>query len=134
MTRDDLTELHNINHLENLPSILQRGILSHARAARVKHQSVAMEVIQTRRSQVRVPGGRRLHEYANLYINARNKMMYKVKGGHKDLCVLRISSGVLDLPEVVIADQNASSAYVRFAPAPAGLALIGVPQEKWTRG
>lgn len=41
-----------------------------------------------------------------------------------DVCVLRVSSGVIDLPRVVIADQNAASDYVRFADASVGLALV----------
>ena len=85
-----------------------------------------MREIQDRRRMRAVPRGRALHEYANLYINGRNKMMYKVKAdrGDADLTVLRVSDSVLDLPGVVIADQNASSDYVRFAGSPGGLALI----------
>lgn len=83
-----------------------------------------MPEIQARRAQVIVPGGRRLHEYANLYICARNPMLFKLKGRHTVLCVLRVAPAVLDLPGVVIADQNAASDYVRFLPAPGGLARI----------
>lgn len=124
MRREDLHELHYITPIANLPSIRRRGILSHNRAQRVAHQSVAIQEIQDRRAKVVVPGGKRLHDYVNLYIHARNPMMYKRKQQHMDLCVLRISSEVLDLPGVVISDGNAASAYVRFAPAPAGLAIV----------
>jgi hypothetical protein len=51
-------------------------------------------------------------------------MLFKLKAQHADLCVLRIAPTVLDLPNVVIADRNASSDHVRFAPAPTGLSLI----------
>lgn len=52
--------------------------------------------------------------------------MFKVKSNHlhDTLCVLRVNTGVLDLPNVVIADENAASDYVRFTPAPTGLANI----------
>jgi hypothetical protein len=85
-----------------------------------------MLAIQERRRGKVVPAGRPLHEYANLYINARNKMMFKVmkSGDEVAAVVLRISEDVLDAPGVVIADQNASSDHVRFAPSPRGLALI----------
>ena len=46
-----------------------------------------------------------------------------------------ISPAVLDLPDVVIADRNASSDHVRFGPAPAALALVDgdrVFAEYWT--
>lgn len=43
---------------------------------------------------------------------------------HENICVLKISPDVLDLPGVVIADSNAGSDYVRFAAAPAGLRIV----------
>lgn len=137
MTRAELPELHFIAPIDNLASIMAQGILCHERAKKVGHRSVAMEEIQERRRKVIVPGGRRLHEYTNLYINARNKMMFKLKAelGDAGLAVLSISTDVLDLPDVVIADSNASSGYVRFAPAPGGLALIDRDQVfavRWT--
>jgi hypothetical protein len=126
MRREELDELHYITPIENVPSILQHGLLSHRRAASVPHSSVAMEVIQERRRDAIVPGGRRLHDYVNLYVNARNKMMFKVKSDHGDdqLCVLRVSTEVIDLPDAVVADRNASSDYVRFDPAPEGIAML----------
>ncbi len=60
----------------------------------------------------------------NLYICARNPMLYKLRDQHMERCVLRISTDVLDLPEVVVSDGNASSDYVRFAPAPEGLEFV----------
>ncbi len=71
MERHELQDLHYITPIGNVPSILQQGILSHAGASRLQHQSVAMQEMQDRRARVRVPGGRPLHEYANLYICAR---------------------------------------------------------------
>ena len=129
MRRDELEELHYITPIANVPSILRHGILSHARAKGTRHQSVAMEEIQDRRSRVVVPKGRRLHEYANLYVCARNPMMYKRQDHHKELCVLIASVEVMDLPGVVITDGNASSEYVRFASAPKGLSIV---DREWT--
>lgn len=63
MTYDDLPELHYITPIENLLSIFEHGILSHSRAEDLDHQSVAMNEVQERRAKVKVPGGRRLHEY-----------------------------------------------------------------------
>jgi hypothetical protein len=129
MERHELTELHYITPIANVPSILEKGILSHNRAKRVEHQSVAMNEIQDRRAKVTIPGGRRLHEYVNLYICARNPMMYKRQAQFKELCVLRISTDVIDLPGVVVTDGNASGDYVRFSAAPKGLAIVN---RDWT--
>lgn len=124
MRRDELPELHYITPIANVASICRLGILSHRRARLVDHQSVAMEEIQELRRTVVVPGGRRLHEYVNLYICARNPMMYKRRAQHPTLTILRVSPAVLDLPGVVVTSGNASSDYTRFAPAPGGLDLV----------
>jgi len=122
--RHELSELHYITPICNVASILRHGIRSHKLAERLRHQTVAMEEIQARRANVAVPGGRRLHEYVNLYICARNPMLRKRKDLHENLCVLRVAPEVLDLPNVIVTDQNAASRYVRFAQAPDGLAIV----------
>ena len=109
-----VTELHCIMPIGNLASVMQQGILSHEHAAKLKHHSVAMQPVQDRRDKKQVPGGLKLHQYANLYFHARNPMMFKRRGQASDLCVLRVSTLVLTLPGTVISDQNAASDYVRF--------------------
>jgi len=114
---------------------MSEGILSHKRAKKINHNSVAMEVIQERRGKKIVPGGRLLQEYVNLYFHARNPMLYVLQSRHIDLCILRVSAEILDLPGVVITDSNASSEYARFAPAPRGLSIVDKEMtfaEYWT--
>jgi hypothetical protein len=129
MQRHELEELHYITPLANMPSILNHGILSHVRVKRITHESVAMDEIQDRRAKVIVPSGRKLHEYVNLYLCARNPMMYKRQNTHQDLCVLRIRPNIIDLSGVVVTDGNASGDYVRFSAAPRGLAIVN---REWT--
>lgn len=126
MDRANVSELYYIVPRENIPSILEHGIVSNLRAARFDHSSVAMAVIQQRRDHVRIPGARRLHDYVNLYVCARNPMMYKLvmTSGSSRIAVLGVSATVLDMSDVVIADGNAASGYTRFAPSPDGLKLI----------
>lgn len=100
--------------LDNIPSVLGHGILSYEEAAKLKHRSVAMQPVQDRRDQKQVPGGLKLHQYANLYFHARNPMLFKRKDEAPDLCVLNVSTKVLELPGTVISDQNAASDYARF--------------------
>lgn len=135
MRRDELPELCYITPIGNVPSILERGLLSHHGVAALSHSSVAKVEIQDRRRGKRVPGGRLLHDYVNLYICPRNPMMYLRQGQHESLCVLRISTDVLDLPGTVVSDCNAASGRARFKPAPAGLEMIDrdrVFAEYWT--
>ena len=121
MKIEEISELHYITPMTNVPSILQHGILSHNRAAKLKHDDISMHEIQDVRAKKRVPGGLALHDYANLYFNGRNKMMAKKRPEHDRLCVLRVSTEALNIPEAVIADQNASSKYALFLPSPPGL-------------
>jgi ssDNA thymidine ADP-ribosyltransferase, DarT len=109
-----VTEFQCIMPLENIPSVLKLGILSHERAARLQHASVAMQEVQEKRDEKHVPGGLKLHQYANLYFHARNPMLYKRKAEVASLCVLRVSTEVCSLGGVVFADCNASSPFARF--------------------
>lgn len=124
MLREDLPELQFITAIENLGSILERGILCHNRMRKLRHVSIAMQEVQDRRVHKKVPGGLQLHDYANLYICARNPMMYKRRSAHENLSVLAVSADVLDIPGTVVTDQNAATRYVRFAAAPDGLLIV----------
>jgi hypothetical protein len=124
MKRAELDELGYIVPIDTVPSVLQRGILSHKRAERILHNSIALQDVQDRRAKKVVPNGRALHDYANLYISPRNPMLLKRSNIHEQICVLRVRVDVIDLPNVVITNSNAASKYARFMPAPAGLAIV----------
>ncbi len=117
MRRDELFAFHNCFHRDNLPSILEHGILSHRLAERIPHRSIADEGVQDHRAQVAVPPtGRPLHSFANLYVNCRNIVTYRFKkdledagGSDHELCVVEVSLGVLDLTGVIVTDRNAAS-------------------------
>lgn len=100
----------------NIPSVLEYGILSYERAARLPHRSVAMPEMQDRRDKKKIPGGLKLHQYANLYLDARNPMMFKRKGEANSLCVLRVSTKVTAIQGVVVTDMNAGSDWMRAFP------------------
>lgn len=120
MDRDEVKELHFITTMDDLGSILMRGILCHNRARRLPHRSIASEEVQDIRRGKSVPGGLSLHSYANLYFDARNAMMYFLKDD-PDLGVIRVSPEVLDIPDTVVTDGNAASGPTRFYPSPDGL-------------
>ncbi len=137
MNRSDISELHYICHIDNVASILQHGILSHKRAQRFRPVSVALESVQDRRERIVVPGGHRLHDYTNLYINARNPMMYYIRHQHLNLAVLRVSPDVLDLNGCVVTDRNAARQMEHrgFWSPKLGLAMIDkeiMNAEYWT--
>ena len=124
MKRAAVKELHYITPIANVVSIMQHGILSNALSEKVPHDSLAMEEIQAKRKNKQIPGARKLHEYANLYFDAHNPMLSKRRNQNDQICILCVNASVLDLPGVIISDQNAASSYVRFFPVAAGLAAL----------
>lgn len=113
MQRDEIKELHYITHIDNVPSILHRGILSHHAAQRLPHKTVDDEEVQARRAERVIPDRLRLHQYANLFFCARNAMLYAITHrmgiSREDLAILQIAPTVLDLPDVVITEINAAA-------------------------
>ncbi len=115
--RRKIVELHFIASASNLGSIGRFGILSHSMVGALPHTSVANQSVQSTRAGKSVPGQRQLHDYANLYFDARNSMMYVLRHGdqrRQDLVVVRVSPTVLDFAGVIVTDGNAASVTTRF--------------------
>ena len=124
MNRSDIKELHFITPIENISSILRYGILSHNLSQKLHHRSVAMPEIQDKRRNKKIPNAGNLHDYANLYFDAHNPMLSRVRDRNNEICILHVTTEILDLPGVIIADQNAASDYVRFYSVSSGLTAI----------
>lgn len=125
MRRSDVSHLHYIAPIDNLPSIFKLGILSHKSADEILpdeilRRSVADERVQKRRAAKEVPvrggGCKPLHDYVPLYFTAHNWMLRKVLGsdGGTSVCVLKISSDVLDVTGAVVAVFNAAKDKAKF--------------------
>lgn len=120
-----ISELYNIVPISNIQSILEYGLLSHNRIRALPHEDISDKTVQARRENKTIPNiGTKLHDYANLYICARNPMMYSRKDNINSICVLRIDKAVLELDSVVISDRNASSDYCRYYNVQEGLKFL----------
>lgn len=130
-----ITELHCIMPIENIPSVMQHGILSHEQASRLSHNDISLSDVQDRRKKEKI-GNLMLHQYANLYFCARNPMLYLRLNQKDSLCILRVSKEILKCEGIVISDRNASAYdYVKFYESPKGLHHIDfdlVFAEYWT--
>jgi len=125
LNRSDVKELYYISPIANMSSVLEHGILSHNLSLKLPHDSVAMEEIQDRRRNKRIPGTKkRLHDYANLYFDAHNPMLCKRQNMNNVICILRINNTVLDLPNVIVTDRNAACDFPRFCSVSDGLKII----------
>lgn len=150
MERHEIDELHYITHVDNLKSILAHGILSR-RQAQNRESAVSlgfvsvanMEIVE-RRSSRRIPRGLSLNQYANLYFNARNAMLFQILNDYNvdarvppdEITILRVKPSILDLPNVVITDINAAAGIEpRYFSIEEGIARISkreILAEFWT--
>ena len=109
--------LYYITHKDNLKSILKNGILSHSKSrrflkifSRQKIKSIHDKgIIQGRKEKTFK--NRSLWEYANVYFQARNPMLYRVLKEYRkeSIIVLKINSDVINSPGAGITDGNAAS-------------------------
>lgn len=106
--------VYNIMPIANIPSVLQYGIVCFEHMQQIQHSSIAMNEVQARRSRVEIPNGYSLHQYANLYFSFHNPMLYKRQGMADELCILALSSKVMDIDGCILADRNAATSLVRF--------------------
>ena len=112
--------------IANIPFVMKYGILSYnlIKKSKISNHTIAMQSVQEKRKNKVVPGGKLLHDYANLYFNAHNPMLSSRRNENQKICVLKISTEVLSLLGVILTDQNAASSYVKFLPSPEGLKTL----------
>ena len=119
---------YSIMPIENIPSVVENGILSYNNAKKIKHVSIALDEVQRIRNNKTVDGGMPLHDYVNLYFDFHNPMLYKRKDEAEKLCILAISVQVLDLDGVMVTDQNAAKWTAKFMVPELGISEIDFSQ------
>lgn len=128
MRNSEIKALYYITHIDNLPSIFEKGILSHERIEKnhVQPERIYNTEIVNIRKEKRTPNQKSLWSYANLYFQPRNPMMYRVvhEKGVRDLAVLEVSENILQTPGIFITDGNAANAPTQFYPLIDGLKVL----------
>ena len=135
----DIKSLFYITHIENVPSILKNGILSHGlvEAQKIPFTPIYDAEIVSNRKGKMTPDRKSLWEYANLYFQPRNPMMYRVvhEKSKRDLAVIGVKPSVLQLPRVIVSDGNAANNPTQFFTAGDGIRAIEaqwkVIQSEW---
>ena len=132
MRNSDIRGLYYITHINNLPSILERGILSHEKiqTTRIPYTRIYDNSIVERRRHRSTPEGRSLWHYVNLFFQPRNSMLYRVidEIGSQNLAVLRASNTVLQEQGIFITDGIAASSSTHIYPQPEGLEILQTQQ------
>jgi len=87
--------------------------------------------IVSRRKEKITPSGKGLWEYANLYFQPRNPMMYRViheARSKEDIAVVGLTPQVMNKPEALITDGNAANDPTLFYTVPEGKKVL---QAQW---
>lgn len=112
--------LYYITHRDNLKSILKNGILSHScinkkwwtlKKLILKKITIYDAGLVKKRKEKKI-NNHSLWEYANVYFQARNPMLYRVvkEFGAENIVVLELNSDIINTPSAVITNGNAVSA------------------------
>ena len=131
--------LYYITHIDNLPSIVKHGILSHESVEAENVQGISMfnrkadkkENVKRKSRTVPEICEKNLLHYANLFFQPRNPMMYRAifESGAEKLAVLEIANTILEEPGVVITDGDAANETTQFYPSSV---KKKIPQQLWT--
>lgn len=107
--------LFYITHFDNVFSILENGILSHSliERERISHKSIYNGSVIDRRANRVVSSEKTLWDFANLYFQPRNAMLYSLVNGERglkdELAILCIKPNILTRETVFVTDGNAAS-------------------------
>ncbi len=114
----EIKSLYYITHVENLRSIFAHGILSHrvVEERGVKYRAIYDAEIVGHRKLKQTPDGRSLWEFANVYFQARNPMLYRVvhEKERREIVVLGLQPRVLEMPGAYLTDGNAANNATTF--------------------
>lgn len=128
MPKSNVKGLYYITHRDNLASILRDGILSHRQveARKISFRAVYNAEIVANRAQKLTPDRKSLWEYANVYFQPRNPMLYKVlsETDKKDVVILGVKPQILQTKNAFISLGNAAHALSSLVDVKTGLTLI----------
>jgi O-acetyl-ADP-ribose deacetylase (regulator of RNase III) len=142
MRRAPIKELYYITHINNVPSILKRGILSHELIEKenVQFTPIYDAGIVSRRHDIKTPDGRTLWSFANLYFQPRNPMLFRVLlyTDKTEVVVLGVQMSILNKPDIFISTGNAAHSLSDILPAREGIKAIpqirkDIDKEYWTQ-
>lgn len=133
MLAPNIRALYYITHIDNLPSILSRGILSHARVRTegIQDTTIYLPHLVSKRRERYTSDGKSLWHYANLFFQPRNPMLYNVikSKGKQNLAVLRVSNTALQRQGIFITDGIASNKLTQIYSKSEGLAGLQAQQQ-----
>ena len=117
--------LYYITHFENVPSILKWGVLSHELVQKkgIKYAQIYNSNIVNNRSQKTIED-KSLWEFANLYFQPRNAMLYSLKEKKIEIAIICIKRDILKKRNAYITTGNAAARDSKIFPIQEGRSYL----------
>lgn len=108
--------LYHMTSVNNLGSILSKGLVSHNFAHRnaLIKRDISDNQVQQRRHNKVIKNGLTVHDYVPLYFSPRNPMLYCRKHIQENIVILGIESLILANSNTVFTNGNAASDDTKF--------------------
>ena len=133
MLEPNTSSLYYIAHISNLSLILSRGILSQRIRSEenIQYTPIADSNIVSRRRHKHTSDGKSLWDYANLFLQPRNPMLFRVidEKGAQNLVVFRVENTVFQKQGIFIADGIAANYQTKFYRLSEALEMFQTYQE-----
>jgi O-acetyl-ADP-ribose deacetylase (regulator of RNase III) len=116
----ELRELYYITHVKNIASIMNKGIFSHNKIVSegLDFERIYNPEVVSRREKITVPDGRSLWNFANVYFQARNPMLFTVIRNNplESIAVIGVDRSILNRNDIYITTGNAAHSQSEILP------------------
>ncbi len=113
-----LKGLYYITHINNLPSILERGIFCHRKIEeeKIEFTPIYNAAIVSSRNEKKVTEESNLWDFVNLYFQPRNAMLYSLRSLREEslIIIIGLKSSLLDRNDIFVTTGNAASSCTEF--------------------
>ncbi|MFH1004794.1 MAG: DarT ssDNA thymidine ADP-ribosyltransferase family protein [Bacteroidota bacterium] len=117
---EKVKQLFYITHIDNVDSILRHGIMSHKmiEESKIPFTRIYDAQIVSSRQNRKTPDDKSLWEYANVYLQARNPMLYRVlcEKNAAEIAVIGIDRSIMTTPGTFFSAGNAASSLSEIVP------------------
>ena len=99
--------IYHMTHIENVASILEHGLLSHANGR--TQRDISDHAVNARRVKREPLYGQPIHSYVPFYLNPKNAMLYRRKEIQDDIVIFVFDRVLLLEKNTLFTDGNAAS-------------------------
>ena len=139
MRRPSITGLYYLTHIDNVASIAKMGILSHQRIIDegIQFTPIYDKEIVSNRQHIKTPEGKSLWNYANVFFQPRNPMLYRVvvEKSNNAIVVIGLLPTILNRPDIFITNGNAAHSKSEIIPIGQGrkklLQIVKATDKEW---